>query len=332
MSFERVDPTNPAMVGELMALDEAMRAADQPFHPPAALPSYTAGLSYGWDGEPPVVWVLRENGRVVGKADVFIPRRDNRHMAHVGVGVHPDDRGKGYGDRLYDWALEQVRPEGRRLVLAHTLDAWAPNAFAERHGFTRASVDIARRQDLSAVDWDSVAELNARAREAAADYTLLKFVGPLPEDTLDDMAVLTAAINDAPTDDLEIEDEVFDARRIREFDDAQKRSERRLYRLVARRGEDGPLAGHTVVGVELDRPGRAGQYDTSVLKEHRGHRLGLLLKSEMMLWLRSAEPDVRWVDTGNAESNAHMIGINEALGYEVVARYLGWQRPFDAAT
>lgn len=329
MSIERLDPDNAEQVADLMALEEAMRAVDQPLEPPAAMPSYVAWHRYGWDGEPPVKWVFRDGGRLIGQFGFSAPKRDNRHMAHVGVGVHPEARGKGLGNELFARALDHVRAENRRLLVTGTLDSPGPIAFAERWGFERASVDVHRRQDLQAIDWDSVTGLNANAREAAADYTLLRFVGPLPEETLDDMAALTAAINDAPTDDLEVEDEIFDAQRIRDFDHAQSQAQRKLYRLVAQRRTDGALAGHTIVAVELDRPGRSGQYDTSVLKEHRGHRLGLLLKAEMMLWLRDAEPDVRWVDTGNAESNSYMISINEALGYQIVQRYLGWQRPLD---
>jgi hypothetical protein len=32
------------------------------------------------------------------------------------------------------------------------------------------------------------------------------------------------------------------------------------------------------------------------------------------------------LDTFNAETNAHMIAVNEALGYRVLGRVLAWQR------
>ena len=32
------------------------------------------------------------------------------------------------------------------------------------------------------------------------------------------------------------------------------------------------------------------------------------------------------LDTWNAASNAHMIGVNEALGYQVIATATGFQR------
>lgn len=52
-----------------------------------------------------------------------------------------------------------------------------------------------------------------------------------------------------------------------------------------------------------------------VAREHRGHRLGLLIKTAMLQWLATAEPQVQRIETGNAAGNKHMIAINERLGF-----------------
>jgi len=95
---------------------------------------------------------------------------------------------------------------------------------------------------------------------------------------------------------------------------------------VARERATGGLAGHTTDGVPGSTPGYAWQGDTSVARAHRGHRLGLLLKLDMLRWLREEEPQLRTIDTGNAASNSYMISINELLGYRILARHVGWQR------
>jgi hypothetical protein len=100
-----------------------------------------------------------------------------------------------------------------------------------------------------------------------------------------------------------------------------------LLRVCARHRVTGELAGQTVVVVEGERPEVAHQHDTSVVRAHRGHRLGVLLKTEMLRWLAEEQPQVETVDTWNAESNDHMIGVNQALGYEIIGRGLAWQRP-----
>ena len=107
------------------------------------------------------------------------------------------------------------------------------------------------------------------------------------------MAEMASAINDAPTDDLDIEDEVFSADRMRAYETGQLRHvASRMFRAFARHRETGELAGHTVVLVDGERPHLAQQHDTSVVRSHRGHRLGMLLKTDMLLWLREVQPQV----------------------------------------
>ena len=136
---------------------------------------------------------------------------------------------------------------------------------------------------------------------------------------------LTAAINDAPLDKLDIEDENFTPERLLASEHMQELLGRRIYRLVARETATGALAGVTVVSVDSEQPWHAEQYDTSVVRGHRGHRLGVLLKIGMLRWLREQEPQLREIDTWNAVSNAHMIGVNELLGYEVLLTGVEWQ-------
>ena len=42
----------------------------------------------------------------------------------------------------------------------------------------------------------------------------------------------------------------------------------------------------------------------------------------MMRWLAEVEPQLETVDTFNAESNDHMVAVNERLGYRVMGREL----------
>jgi hypothetical protein len=81
-----------------------------------------------------------------------------------------------------------------------------------------------------------------------------------------------------------------------------------------------------VVAVSRDQPGWGSQHDTSVVRAHRGRRLGLLLKADMLRWLRDDEPGLVSLTTWNAESNDRMIGVNEILGYVVLGRVKVYQR------
>ena len=106
--------------------------------------------------------------------------------------------------------------------------------FAKALGFEPKSVAVHRRQHLRELEPGLADRLYAEAEPHAGDYELLRIAGPTPDDLLPALAEATAAINDAPLDDLEMEDEVFTADRVRAYEQAQLASGFRFYRIVAR--------------------------------------------------------------------------------------------------
>src|SRR5690606_28615335 len=255
-----------------------------------------------------------------------LPRWDNTHVAEVNVFVDPVARRRGIGRALFSHGVDLARGQGRRLLLSGCVDGSAGVGFLRAMGMERGREEVLRQLDVASLDR---ARLDREAEAAwphAKAYELVRMPVPTPEEMLDDIAAMAAAINDAPTGTLEIEDEVITGARVRAYEQAQLAGNRRLYRVVARHRDSGELAGQTVAAVDAERPWLAYQHDTSVVRAHRGHRLGLLLKIEMLRWLREEEPQVRRMDTDNAADNAYMIAINEMLGYRVVGRYVEWQR------
>jgi GNAT superfamily N-acetyltransferase len=332
-----LDPEHPDPGGAAgaVAMLEAARVVDTPHRLPiTTTTAFTARLRHSGDGHPPLMAVVREPpdrapadaGRVVGLLRLHLPGWDNTHLAGVHVVVDPRERRRGLGSRLFAAGVARARAEGRRLVCAACFDQTAGMPFLKAMGLDRVLEEVYRRQDLLAADWPRLDREYAEAERVAAGYRLLRLPGAVPDELLPAVAAMTEAINDAPTDDLDFEDEVFSPERIRAYEADQAAQGRRLYRLVTQQRETGALAGHTMVAVAAEQPWLADQHDTSVVRAHRGHRLGLLLKIGMLRWLREAEPQLRTLDTDNAASNAHMIRVNEILGYEVVARTVEWQR------
>ncbi len=78
------------------------------------------------------------------------------------------------------------------------------------------------------------------------------------------------------------------------------------------------MAAVTAVEADPDIPEWGHQLITAVVRKHRGHRLGLLVKTAMLDWLAEAEPSIGRIVTGNAAINRWMIAINEELGYELL--------------
>lgn len=316
-------------VRRFAAVKEAVRAADEPWGHPILASRVAGDLRHGWDGEPAVSFLVTVDGVDVATAEYETTSYDNQHLAWLGIDVHPVHRRQGYGDQLLAFLLDRARAEGRTSVGGNSWDAAGPRAWATRHEFEVRAVEVNRRQHLARIDRAELDRLHQEALAHAADYELVRRSGPTPADELPAMAAMTAAINDAPTDDLDIEDEVFPPERVAAYEQAQLGQGHGFFRVFARHRGTGELAGQSVVVVEGDRPQVAHQHDTSVVRAHRGHRLGVLLKTEMLRWLAEEQPQVETVDTWNAESNDHMIAVNRALGYEVIGRALAWQRPLE---
>jgi RimJ/RimL family protein N-acetyltransferase len=326
MKIREVDPDDQDAVRQLVEVANAVRRADAPWEHPKTLGEYQGELRHGWDGEPSFGYLGTDGDTAVALGEYAVSSYDNLHLAWLTVDVHPDHRRRGHGTAMFYALCERARTEGRTTVGVDGWDSPSTKAFAAAHGLDQKAVEMQRRQTLADLDWPALDLLYDEARPHASAYELLRQLGPTPEDQLEATAVMVAAINDAPTDDLDVEDEVFTAERVRAYDEAQAARGHLVHIVVARHRETGALAGETTVVVDEERPHLAEQHDTSVVREHRGHRLGMLLKLEMMRWLRETQPQVETIDTWNAESNDHMIGVNEALGYRVTGRALAFQR------
>ena len=70
----------------------------------------------------------------------------------------------------------------------------------------------------------------------------------------------------------------------------------------------------------------AWQQITIVDPDHRGHRLGTIVKIENLRYTLAAEPALRYIDTWNAAANDHMISINELMGFRPVDAWHNWQQ------
>ncbi len=326
MDLRLFAPDEADAVEQYVATSNAARAVDAPWMPPLTSHEVTGRFRFGWDLEPSAGALAVSDGQVVGAAAIGTSERDNLHLAWCDIEIHPEHRRRGHGSELVGLLTEHVRSRGRTSMGTNGWDCESTRAFGERQGFKVASVAVNRRQYLDRLDRDTLEDLYDQALTASSAYELVRLDGPVPEDELEAFAVMVSAINDAPTDDLDIEDEVFDAERIRAYEEAHRGREIALFRVYARQRDTGDLAGQTVVGVDLERPHFAEQHDTSVVGAHRGHRLGALLKLDMLRWLSEVQPQIESIDTWNAESNDHMIGVNQALGYEVMGRDLGLQR------
>jgi GNAT superfamily N-acetyltransferase len=320
MPFVRVDPDASAEVTAVACIAEAARQVDDP-HAFPPIPEMLAGeMRYGWDLDPEEHYLYIPENAIdpVGVLVVDLPTRDNLHLVWCQIFVHPDHRRCGHGSAIMNEALRRAREAGRDTIwVAAPEDDQGARRFVERFGFSYASHDARRRQVLADLDQAEIKRLWTEAAKAASDYRLEQLQPPITDDLLSELVEVTAAINDAPMGDLTYEDEKFDLQRLRDFETALRGREDRSYRVLARHRTTGEVGGHTMVIIHPLRPHFGMQADTAVARHHRGHRLGLLLKIDMMRWLAETEPQLKIIETWNNADNSFMINVNEALGYRL---------------
>ena len=323
--LREVDPDDRDAVERYAATDNAVRALSPWVHPTTPF-RVEMMLRHGWDGEPGRHFLVQAADEDVGIASIDTTEYDNLDLAWVNAAIRPEHRRRGLGTAAFDSLVEVARGMGRTKLGTDSWDNEPGRLFAAARGWDLKATAINRRQHLRELEPGLADRSYDEALAHAGDYELERIAGRSPADLLESLAVATAAINDAPLDDLDIEDEVFTGDRVAAYENAQLASGFRLYRIIARHRGTGEIAGLTVATADAESPARGHQHDTSVVRAHRGHRLGLWLKADMMRWLADAEPQLETLDTWNAESNDHMIGVNERLGYRVLARGLEFQR------
>ena len=324
---ERVDPRDLDLatadeMAEVLTAATTADGVDLPAKVGAAVLTYR---QLGSDCRPlDGLWLAREGDRVVGLADLELPWRENTGAAMVRGAVHPDARRHGTGTALLEAAKDAAKQAGRTRVYSGAFAGGPGLSALAAWGFEPTDGRYAvRRVDLHAAPYGLWDRLYDEAAPHAADYELERLVGPTPEELLDGLATLHEAINDAPANDADEEPVSFDAQRVRDYDRAMAGRHQTVHRVLARHRPTGEWAGLSMLCVDEFSPSVAFQEDTSVVRAHRGHRLGLLMKAEMLRWISADRPEVAAADTWNAVTNHHMIAVNERLGARVVTEYVG---------
>ncbi|MBO0607828.1 GNAT family N-acetyltransferase [Myceligenerans salitolerans] len=277
---------------------------------------------------------------VVGHTLLYIPRSANPHLVMIPeLEVAPQARGNGVGRALAEAALDRVRAAGRTTALFGVdfgeEDPEATEWVTASSGKGRVAaglpgIRLARSlgAECAIVERKSLLELplapgalevfEVESRAVAGDaYRLHTWWDHIPEAWIDAYAALeTALAADEPRGDQDVETDPWDAERVRNAD-AQHAARGNGYVITAAEHVGtGELAAMTMLLHPKDESREyAEQEATVVLRAHRGHRLGMLVKAVNARALLEARPSTRRVWTWNNEENPHMLAINVALGF-----------------
>jgi GNAT superfamily N-acetyltransferase len=175
------------------------------------------------------------------------------------------------------------------------------------------------------LDPADVTQRRSATASSARGCELLHWRGSTPEEWIDDLLRLRTAMSvQAPSAGLSVPEEAWTRERLAAHERGAAAGGRVELTSAVLDVASGRLAGYCTVDAI---PGRAALWgDTLVLPEHRGHRLGMLLKLDALEQLAAAAPDCPAVYTWNAEENRPMLAVNEAVGFTPVAVEGQWKK------
>ena len=292
-------------------------------------------------------WVVLRDGVMVGRVGADIPLHEGSKNAYWLIELLREAQGHGIGSAAYELVEQTAREHGRSV-----LQSWAEHPAADgpriesptgfgsiphdraarfylRHGHSLEQVERNSALDLRG-SFDEIERLHDEAERAATGYRVVQWSPPTPPEFAEGYAWMKSRMNtDAPAAGLDFDEEVWDAARIARHDSLYTDAGRLLLVTAAQHIETGELCAFNELVIGKDRTEASHQEDTLVLKAHRGHRLGMLVKCAALLSWRDIAPESPRMITYNAEENRPMLDINEAIGFVPIAYEGAWKKVLD---
>lgn len=239
----------------------------------------------------------------------------NSHLYDAEVYVLPEHRRHRIGASFLPVVVELMDRHG-----ATTVRFWAEedsgHEFLKWLGAEPKMSSIESRLRLSEVDWPMLERWVAEGQARSPQTRLEIYDGPIPERMRADYAPqLSSMLNTIPFEEMDHGDIVITPEMMREWYSRMELTGGVQHTVIARE-PDNVIAGMTDTVWAPYHRSIVYQQFTGVRPEARGRGIGKWIKAAMLLHLRVLYPDVQWVSTDNAGSNAPMLKINRAMGFK----------------
>jgi GNAT superfamily N-acetyltransferase len=293
---------------------------------------------------PFTMFVARVDGEIVALATIETNAGET-DTSWLSVQVLPEFRACGIGTALAERVEQTVRNEGKRKAIAYVGGAdlggerlTSPTGFGsiavdsretrflQRRGYRFEQVERMSRLPLPMNGLDE--SLRDAVAASGPEYVVHTWERRIPDRWIPDMAVLiTRMSTDAPSAGLEEPEDVWTPERLAEHDERVAREQpRNRLTAAAEHVQSGELVAFSDLSVPPQSHRAAMQYATLVLREHRGHKLGMLVKVSNLVQFATKYPGYPSILTFNAEENRHMLDVNEALGFVPIAYEGAWRK------
>ena len=291
-------------------------------------------------------FLARRDDRIVGAVTVDYAQEAGARAAELDLLVPEEHWSEGVEEALLDRAEDEARTRGRdvlqiwslhrpieadRMLVPKTgwgrVPAIALTDLLEARGYRLEQVERNSELDLTADPAPLRDALEQAMSRAGSDYRRIEWTLPTPPELRDGYAdVLARLVTDAPSGDMEFDAEEWDAARVVRRDARLTSAGQMVSVAAVRHVPTGAIVAYNELLIGEDRAGVTHQFGTLVAREHRGHRLGTIVKCANLLRWRELAPDSTRVSTFNAEENRPMLDINEAIGFVPVSYAGAWQK------
>jgi len=324
----QVDPRTASehLLHEMWEYHKAVRSEDLPDDPQYPLKRQILDWQAIKEDESVDRWVLRDDSDSIVAVGVAVRHLgQNLDNGFARVHVREDMRKQGLGTILAEPILQMLHDDGRKRLATGAAEGTVGEIWAEKLGMKMVLQEKRSRLDVADIDRDQMTSWIGKASERAADYDLHFYRAPFPEEVLGRYCELQFQMNTAPLDDYKEDDLVVTPEIWRDWEAKADAALTDINTFIAVHRPTGDLVGST--SIETDRlwPEQAWQWETVVHPDHRNQGLGRWLKASMIGKLATMDTPIERIDTFNAGSNAPMLGINLAMGFQPILVTNTWQ-------